>query len=326
MAKAFSRPADIVGMRIESSSIQLASSWSHQALQIERMQVRAADQPAQTQQPGPTPTGAGKSTAAAQASDDQTTELSPNDRLYLLKALLERLTGRPIRLMKAPEAPHSQVVQNEVSDGREPEPEIQYQRVQVVQDTLAFQAAGTVQTADGRSIRFRLAFALARSEVTIEQGVLRPSKDPLVLDFLDQGAALAGDPVAFDLHAKGSTVALPVPGSGRGYLIFDRNGNGQVDDGRELFGPTSGDGFAELAALDRDGNRWIDEADPAYSRLALWRPGNGLVSLTRAGIGALFTGSVNTPWSLNMGQAQSTGIYLSENGQAGTISRLDVFA
>lgn len=315
-----------MGMRIESSSIQLASSWSHQTVQIERLQARVADQQAVPRQPVPAATGTASAREAPEATDDPATTLRPDDRLYLLKALLERLTGRPIRLMKAPEAPHSPVVQNEVSDEREPELEIHYQRVQVVQDALAFQAAGTVQTADGRSIRFQIAFALARSEVKMEQGVLRPSKDPLVLDFLDQGAELAGDPVAFDLHANGSTVALPVPGSGQGYLVFDRNGNGQVDDGRELFGPASGDGFSELAALDRDGNRWIDEADPAYSRLALWRPGNGLVPLTRAGIGALFTGSVNTPWSLNMGQAQSTGIYLSEDGQAGTISRLDVFA
>jgi hypothetical protein len=34
--------------------------------------------------------------------------------------------------------------------------------------------------------------------------------------------------------------------------------------GAELFGARSGDGFAELAALDGDGNGWIDEGDAAW--------------------------------------------------------------
>ena len=46
---------------------------------------------------------------------------------------------------------------------------------------------------------------------------------------------------------------------GDGLLAYDRNADGKANDGRELFGPQSGDGFGELAALDSDGNGAIDE-------------------------------------------------------------------
>jgi hypothetical protein len=45
--------------------------------------------------------------------------------------------------------------------------------------------------------------------------------------------------------------------------------DGRVNDGRELFGPITGDGFAELAAYDDDGNNWIDENDGIYDNLSI---------------------------------------------------------
>jgi hypothetical protein len=45
--------------------------------------------------------------------------------------------------------------------------------------------------------------------------------------------------------------------------------DGRVNDGRELFGPRTGDGFAELAAYDDDGNNWIDENDGIHDNLSI---------------------------------------------------------
>lgn len=42
-------------------------------------------------------------------------------------------------------------------------------------------------------------------------------------------------------------------------LSLDQNGNGEIDNGTELFGTKSGDGFADLARYDLDYNGWIDE-------------------------------------------------------------------
>src|SRR5690606_24701452 len=100
----------------------------------------------------------------------------------------------------------------------------------------------------------------------------------------------------------GSDDAIPLPIGGRGMLAFDRNANGRIDDGSELFGPTTGDGFAELAALDSDGNGWIDEADAHFADLRLWQPdANGagsLKTLTATGVGALSVARVATPFAL----------------------------
>ncbi|MDX9839796.1 MAG: hypothetical protein RBT39_19730, partial [Azoarcus sp.] len=96
----------------------------------------------------------------------------------------------------------------------------------------------------------------------------------------------------------------------------------------------SGDGFAELAALDDDGNGWIDEADAAWSQLRVWQPdaeGKGRVqSLNDAGVGAFYLGRVDTRFNINnsanetLGQMRASSIYLREDGSAGTVSQVDL--
>lgn len=43
-----------------------------------------------------------------------------------------------------------------------------------------------------------------------------------------------------------------------------------VNNGSELFGPTNGNGFQELAEYDKDGNGWIDENDEIFGSLKIW--------------------------------------------------------
>jgi hypothetical protein len=111
-----------------------------------------------------------------------------------------------------------------------------------------------------------------------------------------------------------------------------RTANGRVYEGRELFGPTSGDGFAELAVLDEDGNGWIDEGDSAFSALYVWHPfaPDRSIALKAADIGALATHAVATPWAIANTQGKSAGafsktsVYLKESGGVGTVSHLDL--
>lgn len=207
-------------------------------------------------------------------------------------------------------------------------------------EALAFTASGVVRTADGRTIEFAAGFALSRSEsvsvslaatqLTMERAPRM--KDPLVIDFAGSHTELADIGFRFDLLGNGALVNLPVPVSGKGFLVFDRNGNGRVDDGKELFGPATGDGFAELAALDSDVNGWIDEGDAAYDQLYVWHPfaADRLISLRDADIGALATQNVATRFTTHdangnpLGQLQSSSIYLRESGGAGTVSHLDL--
>jgi hypothetical protein len=67
------------------------------------------------------------------------------------------------------------------------------------------------------------------------------------------------------------------------WLAFDRNGNGTIDDGSELFGSstplqggsTARNGFEALAEFDSNHDRFIDAADCSWDRLVIWRDGNG---------------------------------------------------
>jgi hypothetical protein len=113
---------------------------------------------------------------------------------------------------------------------------------------------------------------------------------------------------------------------------MDRNGNGAVDSGLELFGPATGSGFGELAALDGDGNGWVDEGDAAFRALALWSPSAGTLSpLSAAGVGAIYAGSAATPFEVRAGGAAvaavaETGLFLREDGRAGTVQHVDLVA
>ena len=123
-------------------------------------------------------------------------------------------------------------------------------------------------------------------------------------------------------------------GGGSGFLILDRNGDGQVNDGSELFGVQSGDGFADLAQYDLDDNQWIDENDAVYRDLQVWqKDGEGrdsLRSLAQSGVGALYLGRVASPFSVNtatnqsLGLVRSTGIFLYETGQVGSLQQVDL--
>ncbi len=284
---------------------------------------------------------------AARAADEEHTA---DPRLRMLVRMIEYLTGRPVRLFRADEfsrnlagAEQGATRAAAQSPGNAPQRagfgiEYDYSSTYSEFEQVSFQASGTVRTADGREIRFELAFEMQRSymesnSVSFRAGDAR-LKDPLVFDFGGPAGALSDLRFEFDLDADGHSEMVPLLGGGRGFLAFDRNGNGAVDDGSELFGPRSGDGFAELAALDSDGNGWIDEADADFSRLYVWRPaadGPGVMqTLAEAGIGAVYLGRVATPFELRgaandtLGMMRSSGIYLREDGAAGSISQIDL--
>lgn len=196
-------------------------------------------------------------------------------------------------------------------------------------------ARGTVRTADGKSIDFSLDLAMCREfscERVVEESGSLELRDPLVVNFDGKAAELTGERFDFDLDADGKVERLAGLGEGSGFLVLDRNGNGKADDGSELFGARSGDGFADLAALDGDGNGWLDEADPEFARLQVWRGGGDgrLTGLADEGIGALWLGRVASPFALKdeanrlLGEIRASGLYLREDGRAGTLQQVDL--
>jgi hypothetical protein len=65
-------------------------------------------------------------------------------------------------------------------------------------------------------------------------------------------------------------------------LVWDRNGNGKIDNGLELFGSAVEDGFAALARQDGNRDGKIDASDAIFANLRVWRDVNGN-GLTEAG-------------------------------------------
>lgn len=197
------------------------------------------------------------------------------------------------------------------------------------------EGCGTVRTADGRSIDFSLSAEFCR-EFSCERELKETGKvvlrDPIVLDFDGKAAELTEERLAFDLDADGRSEWLAGLGSGSAYLVLDRNGNGRIDDGSELFGASSGDGFAEMARLDDDGNGWLDEGDTAFARLGLWsgRSGDATQSLAMREVGAIWLGSVDSPFALKdganelLGEIRAAGLYLQEDGKVGMVQQVDL--
>ena len=273
-------------------------------------------------------------------------------RLQLLIDIVEQLTGHKVQVFdpasmnekpSADAAETQQAVPEETAAQAERQPALEwslhFEHKEVHEESQAtrFQASGSVKTADGREIEFSVDLQMARyarseSTTTLDAGNMR-RKDPLVLNLNGGPASLLSDRVSFDLDGKGSADSIARLGSGSLFLAMDRNQNGKIDNGTELFGPNSGDGFGELAQLDSDGKGWIDEADSAYKSLSVWRPGEAAQSLAKAGVGAIALQNVNTPFSLRADQAnaaselgaiQSTGVFLHEDGTPGTIQHVDL--
>ncbi len=204
---------------------------------------------------------------------------------------------------------------------------------------LEFTSAGSVTTSDGRTIDFNLNIGMSRSfsqyyrqEVTSVANMC----DPLVLNFSGDMADLTDTKFYFDLDLDGEEDEISTLSSGSGFLAYDKNSDGRINDGSELFGTSSGDGFKDLAAYDSDGNGWIDENDDIYDKLKIWvkdASGNdSLYSLKDKNVGAIYLGSADTNLMLRSsatgalnGALRRTGIFLYEDGSgAGTMSHLDI--
>lgn len=288
------------------------------------------------------------------AAKDAAEHASLDPRLRTLVRMIEALTGLRVRVFQAEDWPDASTegtaeVSNAVPTAGSPNGAaggapasvgwgLAYDRVEirVESQSLAFQASGRVVLADGRTIDFRLGLQLQSSSVDVRTLSLRAGdaalrlKDPLVLSLDGAVPSLTDTRFAFDLDADGTAESIAFVASGSGFLALDRNGNGAIDDGRELFGATSGDGFADLATLDSDGNGWIDAADPAFGQLRVWTRdsadgGDHLQTLAQAGVGALYLGRIGTPFALgDAGRLRSSGLYLTEAGTARALQQIDL--
>lgn len=105
-------------------------------------------------------------------------------------------------------------------------------------------------------------------------------RDPLVIDLGDEGILLTSveNGVYFDLDNNGFAEKTAWVGAEDGFLVLDRNGNGRIDNGGELFGDQvilktgskSESGFEALSELDENDDGVIDANDTLFSDLMVW--------------------------------------------------------
>jgi len=215
--------------------------------------------------------------------------------------------------------------------------EYHYSEQYTEEEQMSFEAMGKVSLKDGRQIDFSVDLHMSRSysesfSLDIKAG--DALKDPLAIDLTGRGIQLTDNTMHFDLDFDGTKDDIPVLAQGSGYLVIDRNNNKILDDGSELFGPRTDHGFEELAEYDKDSNQWIDENDEIFDSLKIWvSDGNGegqLVGLVEAGVGAIYLGEVDSPYTYKdeqnntLGMIKQTGVYLKESGQAGLIHEIDL--
>jgi hypothetical protein len=354
-------------MKIDSASILLSSQHTlvQQQTRQESLRMWTGDRrPGMRPELPPAPPRIQRDmvSISPQARDAQKTdpakeaqEAIENDpRMQLVISMIEALTGRKIKILSMkdlqtsnapPEAVHgsgSQAPERPTSAGFG----LEYERHETSYEAeqTDFSAQGTVATADGREIAFNLQLSMSRvhlekTDVSIRLGdAVQQTKDPLVLNFNGNAAQLNSTKFSFDLDSDGQTENISFVAPGSGFLVLDKNQDGRANNGSELFGATSGDGFAELAAYDLDGNRWIDENDAVFSQLKIWTRDSQdgasnedhLLSLAEAGVGALYLGSVATEFSLKNadqqldGQVRASSVYLNEDGTVGTVQQIDL--
>lgn len=205
-------------------------------------------------------------------------------------------------------------------------------------ESTTFASQGIACTEDGRSISFQVEVSMSRSFMSrfntleVQNYVMT---DPLMINLDTNVGSVSDQKFLFDLDSDGKKEEISFAGSGSGFLALDKNGDGVINDGSELFGTSSGDGFKDLAAYDEDGNGWIDENDSIFKHLKVWtkdEDGNDqLMDLKSADVGAIYLGNARTEFQLKddanrtNGAIRKTGIYLKEStGQAGTLNHVDL--
>lgn len=278
--------------------------------------------------------------------EDLENTLSDKDKqkLLLLEKLLEQLTGKKFKFL-IPKALRLEENPQPIRINQSNVPPragwgLSYDSISTHYESekVSFSSKGTILTADGRSINIELELNMSREFMSREELHIRAGdavmKDPLVINFDAPAASLTNTKFSFDIDSDGTVDQISNLASGSGFLSLDLNNDGRINDGSELFGPKSGDGFADLALYDEDSNGWIDENDSIFDKLRIWtrdEAGNStLFALGQKGVGAIYLGNASTSFSL-MGQGnkengviQKTGIFLNENGTAGTIQHIDL--
>ncbi len=284
-------------------------------------------------------------------TDSSKITLSEKDKqtIALFEAFFEKVLGKKIRFIipKDSEDNVTEVRLPTYSNNKEPASTNQqnlgwglvYNRHEVYTESqnFSFDAIGSVKTSGGKKIDFNVSLTMSRSfieenDISFKAG--DALKDPLVINYAAPTALLSKEKISIDIDNDGDSEQISNLYKGSGFLTIDKNEDGKITSGNELFGASSGNGFKDLSTYDSDSNLWIDENDSIFNKLRIWtvdeNEDSHLAALGEVGIGAIYLGNISTAFDLKNslnesdGKIQRTGIFLKENGGAGTIQHVDL--
>ena len=182
-----------------------------------------------------------------------------------------------------------------------------------------------------------------------------PRRDPLTLDLDNDGietiAASSANPILFDHDGDGIKTGTGWISPDDGFLALDRNGNGAIDNGTELFGDATSltttfasgssytykaaDGFTALKAEDTNHDGKVDSADANWNQLRVWRDlnqdgisqTNELFTLDALGIAGINVAkTANSQTLANGNQIADLGTFIRSDGSQGTLGEVDQMA
>lgn len=173
-------------------------------------------------------------------------------------------------------------------------------------------------------------------------------KDPLTLDLDGDGLETIGinpaAPILFDHDGDGIANATGWIKPDDGFLVLDRNGDGVINDGTELFGDSTplydangevigqaADGFAALAAEDSNHDGFVNAQDAHWADLRVWQDADSdgvtdegeLHALESLGIaGFQVAKTENTTVLSNGNQIADLGKFIRTDGSSGTMGNV----
>jgi hypothetical protein len=188
-----------------------------------------------------------------------------------------------------------------------------------------------IALADGTTISAQVVQQTLSVNVEAQLG----QSDPLVLDLNGNGIFDTTTPYdghRFDLLGNGQAVRAATIAYGDGLLALDRNNNGRIDDGSELFGDQNGapDGFAELRRYDSNRDGVLDVGDLIYQHLQVFRDVNRngltdageLTGLQAAGVAKLLLQATEVAEKTNGNDVVQTATFVRTDGTTGRLGEL----
>ncbi|RZM83400.1 hypothetical protein C3B51_07185 [Pseudoalteromonas rubra] len=324
-------------MKIENAQVNMSNKHEGQTHVYEKRTEITPSSTSQSDNPALSDNGGQALQGEVAEVDSSANELDmqTSARMYILKLLVEKLSGSDVQWYDAVVGKDiSQEEMSEIVSAAEETPptEVLVERLMHESQSNVFKADGQIRLENGQQISFAFKSVFEQSHTSYERIIENVNmKDPLIISFTNRAVELDTERMDFDIDADGQSDNFAQLKKGYGYLALDLNQNNQIDDGKELFGALSGNGFADLAQYDDDGNGFIDENDAIFDSLKVWvknKDQDELVSLSDANIGAIALQNADTPMNIRtdgqlQGAIRKSGFYLDENGKPGLVQQVD---